>query len=230
MGAFFVVDAFEEANESAGFDGTYDLAIRVTGLPVWQAEEGEERMLLVGFSYARRLNITDPVRFATRPESTLAPIVADTGLIVNADNLDRGGVEVAWSDGRLTVQSEIVYSRVNRRTLKRLEFWGGYAQASWLLSDDRRHYGRRAGAFGRIVPRRRFSPGNGHWGAFELAARLSGLDLDDDAVHGGRVIDATFGVSWFPYTRVRLAANYVLSHRLGEGTANIFQARLQLDY
>lgn len=230
VGTFFVVDAFEEANESQGFDGTYDLALRLTALPIWQEGEDDERMLLVGLSYARRVNITDPVSFATRPESTLAPIVADTGPIVGADTLDRGGVEAAWSNGRLTVQSELLYTHVNRPSLPGLEFWGGYAQASWLLTDDIRHYGRRSGAFGRIVPRKRFDPGAGHWGALEVAVRLSGLDLDDAAIHGGRLINGTVGVSWFPYTRVRLAANYVLSHRLGEGTANLFQTRLQIDY
>jgi phosphate-selective porin OprO/OprP len=187
-------------------------------------------MLLVGFSYARRLNISDPITFATRPESTIAPVLYDTGSILDVDTLDRGGLETAWSDGRRTVQAEFVYTRVNRASLPDLRFWGAYIQASLLLSDDVRRYGRRAGAFGRIVPRRPLDPGDGHWGAVEVVGRISALDLDDEEIRGGRAINVTAGVSWFPYTRVRLSANYVLSHRLGDGFANVFETRLQLDY
>lgn len=229
-GAFFEVEDFQEADENQGFDGTYDLALRVTGLPIWREDENEEEMLLLGFSYARRFNITDVISFATRPESTIAPVLLDTGPILDADSLDRGGLEVAWSDGRRTVQAEFLYTRVNRPLLPILEFWGGYIQASMLLTDDVRHYGRRAGAFGRIVPRQRFDPRNDHWGAVEVAARISMLNLEDEKISGGRQINGTLGVSWFPYTRVRLAANYVLAHRLGEGFANIVEARFQIDY
>lgn len=230
IGTFFEVEDFEEANDNQGFDGTYDMALRVTGLPIWREDEDDEELLLLGFSYARRFNITEVISFATRPESTIAPILLDTGPILDADSLDRGGLEVAWSDGRRTIQAELLYTRVNRPRFPTLEFWGGYVQASFLLTDDVRRYGRRAGAFGRIVPRRTFDPRRRQWGAVELAARISMLDLEDERIRGGREINATVGVSWFPFTRVRFAANYVLAHRLSEGTANIFEARLQLDY
>lgn len=230
VGTYFVVDDFEGRDESQGFDDTYDLALRVTGLPIWREGESEEEMLLLGFSYSHRFNITDPVSFAVRPESSVAPALLDTGPILGADSLDRGGAEVAWSDGRRTFQAEFLYARVNRSSLPALAFWGGYAQLSWLLTDDVRRYGRRAGAFGRIVPRKRFDPRKNQWGAVEVAGRISWVDLDDEGIRGGREINGTVGVSWFPFTRVRLLANYVLAHRLSEGTANIFEARLQLDY
>jgi phosphate-selective porin OprO/OprP len=109
-------------------------------------------------------------------------------------------------------------------------FSGGYAQASYFLTGERRVYGRRSGSFGRVVPRRSFNPSKGRWGAFELAARVSYLDLDDADVRGGRQFNTALGVNWYLHAHVRLEANYVLAWVRNDGLANILQARIQLDY
>ncbi len=47
------------------------------------------------------------------------------------------------------------------------------------------------------------------WGAVELAARVSHLDLFDETVRGGRVVNSTAGVNWYVTRNVRLMFNYV---------------------
>ena len=51
-------------------------------------------------------------------------------------------------------------------------------------------------------------PANGY-GAVELAARYSTLDLDDGPIGGGRQHDWTFGANWYLTPYMKLQANYV---------------------
>ncbi len=228
-GLFFVTDRFAGSDESEGFDDTFDLALRVNGLPLWQ--DGADWMVL-GFSYSRRFNITDEVSLAERPESFLVPPLIDTGRIAGASSLDRFGVEAAWARGRLNFQVEGLGMLLHRDSAPDLRFWGGYALVTVALTGERRPYGRRSGTFGRIVPIDTMSRRHGYWGALELAARVSYADLDDEDVRGGRELNVTLGLNWIPFRRVKIATNYVLARRLGriEGWANILQARVQLDY
>ncbi|HIF91885.1 MAG TPA: hypothetical protein EYQ60_01965 [Myxococcales bacterium] len=75
-----------------------------------------------------------------------------------------------------------------------------------------------------------FIPKKGHWGAWELAARFSLLDLDDGVVRGGQLRDITAGINWHLYSNFRWMLNYVLSDKKGEGITNIGQMRFQLDF
>jgi phosphate-selective porin OprO/OprP len=227
-GVFYVVDEFGGFDDVLDSNDAVDLAIRVNGLPIWQ-EEGK-RMLLLGFSYAHRFSVKDDVSFSTRPESFLVPALLDTGAISDARDYDRWGLEAAWVDGPFSIQAEILGLHVLRRTAEDLFFVGGYVQASYFLTGERRVYGRRSGTFGRVVPRRAFNPAKGRWGALELAARISYLDLDDADVRGGRQFNTALGVSWYLLAHVRLEANYVLAWVRNDGLANILQARIQLDY
>jgi phosphate-selective porin OprO/OprP len=227
-GVFYVVDEFGGFDDVLDSDDAVDLVIRVNGLPI-RTKEGR-RFLLVGFSYNHRFNVQDDVSFKTRPESFLVDPLVDTGAIAGASDYDRWGLEAAWVDGPFSVQAELIGLHVRRSSGSDVFFSGGYAQASYFLTGERRVYGRRSGSFGRVVPRRSFNPSKGRWGAFELAARVSYLDLDDADVRGGRQFNTALGVNWYLHAHVRLEANYVLAWVRNDGLANILQARIQLDY
>ncbi len=227
-GVFYVVDEFGGFDDVLDSDDAVDLTIRVNGLPI--RTEGGRRFLLVGFSYNHRFNVRKDVSLSTRPESFLVQPLVDTGAIAGASDYDRWGLEVAWVDGPFSAQAELIGLHIRRSPGSEVFFSGGYAQASYFLTGERRVYGRQSGTFGQVVPRRSFNPAKGRWGAVELAARVSYLDLDDADVRGGRQFNTALGVNWYLHRHVRLEANYVLGWVRNDGLVNIFQTRIQLDY
>jgi phosphate-selective porin OprO/OprP len=229
-GAFWVVDSFrEDDNGSRGFDDDWDLAARVTGLPIYQ--EGGRRLLLLGLSFHRRFVDSESVSFASSPESRRVDPLISTSDIAAVDSIDTYGLEFAWVDGPFSVQAEIIRSDVERSDgLPDYATQGGYIQASHFLTGERRVYGRASGRWGRVVPKHEFDWNEGHFGALEVAVRFSRLDLDDADVRGGRENNLTLGFSWYPLSNIRVATNAIWGHVSGDGDALIAQARVQVDF
>jgi phosphate-selective porin OprO/OprP len=112
-------------------------------------------------------------------------------------------------------------------------FFGVYGQAAYVLTGEQRPYDARAGVFGNPVPAHPFSfrtfRGTGAW---EAAARLSHLDLNESYIQGGRETNATLGVNWYLNENVRMALNYVhgeIGRDTYEGAMDAVQWRMQLD-
>lgn len=67
-----------------------------------------------------------------------------------------------------------------------------------------------------VRPRGEFRPGAGEWGAFELAGRVSRLNIDrrtfplfaDPAVSARRATGLGLGVNWYPTTLIRITLDY----------------------
>jgi len=189
--------------------------------------------------------------FSDPPEFTFDSngyALASTGSL-NANHVSQWGVETAGNWGSVYGQAgyygfEIDRSQVAYATTTGTQivqpnadhFSGWYAQATWLLTGEERLYNPGTGAF---TPPQVTNPLNfekGYWGAFELAARYSDLDLNDHAndtanvvianaagaaagtktydfyntVRGGDQRIATLGLNWYPNTVVRFAINYEL--------------------
>jgi len=71
----------------------------------------------------------------------------------------------------------------------------------------------------------------GGWGAWELSARWSNLDLTEGKVEGGEVETLSLGVNWWPVRLASLSANYrnITLNRLGSrGRSNGLALRLVL--
>ena len=111
-------------------------------------------------------------------------------------------------------------------------FAGGYVEALFVLTGEVHEYDREFGSIERLKPHCPINEGG--IGAWELAGRLSTLDLNDGPVDGGRVHDATLGVNWFLNHNTRLQFNAIRSFldRAPEGKsqANIYAARLAVDF
>ena len=86
------------------------------------------------------------------------------------------------------------------------------------------------GLFTRVVPSEPFRWGGGTWGAFEVAARLSYLDLDDHDVRGGRELNATVGLNGYLLANMRMTLNGIFAHVRSADDAFILQARFQVDF
>jgi phosphate-selective porin OprO and OprP len=171
-------------------------------------------------SIARTMTLSD------RPELRVDPTVfLDTGPIP-ANHAGAYGVEAAGGYGSFYAQGEYYHYFVNQAGLAegaptpQLNFDGGYVEASYTVTGESRKYIPTTGAYSAIVADRPLSFTAGGWGALELAARYSYVNLNDHAtpgvlpmttggVFGGRQTIYTFGVNWYPITNIRFMLNYL---------------------
>ena len=104
---------------------------------------------------------------------------------------------------------------------------------SYFLTGEHRKYSVKDGEFSRVKPIQNFDM-HGGWGAIELTARYSELDLSDDVIDGGRLQDATLGVNWYLNPNTRIMANYVFADAdiggTSGGDADLFGMRFQVDF
>lgn len=115
-----------------------------------------------------------------------------------------------------------------------LSFFGVYGQVSYILTGEQRPYDVSSGVFGAPVPEHPFSlRGSSGYGAWEVAARLSRLDLSDAYIDGGHETNLTLGVNWYLNKNMRMAFNYVhgkVERGAYEGNMDAVQMRLQIDF
>jgi phosphate-selective porin OprO/OprP len=208
-------------------DARLDLTGRITALPVY-ADEGRT-LLHLGISYSHQFRDGLDLRYRRRPESHLAERFVDTGEFAT-DGVNLYGLEVAAVIGSTTVQSELILSQVKTVSGGNRELWGGYIQANHFLTGEVRPYVRTQGLFGRVIPKHYVGWHQRGWGAWEIAARYSYVDLNDGDVRGGVLSDVSLGLNWHLRPHIRWMANYVHAHRNGLGDANIFQMRLAVDF
>ena len=222
------------------------VAARVTYAPFFQSD----RVLHLGASGAWRepfQNGTAPfnetIRFRSKPESN--PITDDLGTrgrLVDTGNIPGDvqyfslfGAELAGVYGPFSIQGEYIRTDVDRSVGGSLVFDGYYGYASWFLTGESRNYKADKGIFDILTPDKPFSLTSGGWGAWELAARYSEIDLNDDAVSGGRERDITAGLNWYPNPYIRFMANYIHVIEIDGGLhdeedLDIFQVRAQVAY
>jgi phosphate-selective porin OprO/OprP len=181
------------------------------------------------------------LRYRQRPESHLAPYLANTGTTIPTNDIDLINPELAVVWGPASFQAEYTRSFVRGDDgTKNSNFWGAYAQLSYFLTGEHRNYELGSGSFGRVKPNVNFNPAKGDWGAFEVATRYSYLDLNDKFVRGGKMWDITAAINWHLFPNARLSLNYVHSELDNllispdpddvDGNADLVQARFQLDF
>ncbi len=226
LGLFGDTSAVRQLGDTFSQTGSgFDLTLRATGLPL---RLGPHHFLHVGGSFLRRVRSDDTTRFRSPPESALAPFLVDTGDF-QSDGGNSFGLEVAYVRGRLYAQSEWIATSSNVVDDDAHHFGGFYVQAAWFLTDDQRHFLGKRGIWGRVTPRcDAFRPGC--WGAWEVAARLSRLDLESGEIRGGILDDATLGLNWYLTDTLRVSANWIRGHLQSVGTAHVVQARFQVAY
>jgi len=209
-------------------DGRYAVTARLTGLP-WLGDDSH--LFHVGVSGSHRSPPADTVAYKSKPEANLAPDLVDTGNLVNSDRVVLLAAEAALLYGPLSLQGEWVEARVTSDTADDPAFDGWYASATWTLTGEPRRYRKSDATF--QSPRASGNVGQGGIGAWELAVRLSELDLDDGNVAGGQLRDVTLGLNWYlnPVTRVTWNA---IQSRLDKapdgGVAQIFEMRIQFAF
>jgi phosphate-selective porin OprO/OprP len=239
-------------------DQGYGTSERVTFLPWWECEGTEYLHLGLGHFFNAPVNQT--VNFRTIPEIFVGaqangpvgssgqaipgalngvPFFIATGnLSVNAYNVL--GTELLWVEGPLSVQSEAMVNFVDQTGDEPTGVLAGvYAQVGYFLTGEHRPYDRKAGAIDRVIPNRnmKFCGDNGNgcgYGAWEVAARFSYLDLSDENIQGGTLTDYTVGVNWFLNPYLKCVFNWI--HAMPDSPAfpksqtDFFGIRTQADF
>ncbi|MDA1018116.1 MAG: porin [Planctomycetota bacterium] len=160
------------------------------------------------------------------------PFFVDSGPIAtDVVNLFAG--ELAATSGSWHAQGELIYAMVNRPVGQSVTFSGASVQSGLILTGEHRPYDRKSGVLGRIVPREDFGLSSGY-GAWEIAARWSYLDLNDGDISGGQLHDVTAGLNWYLNRYTKLQLNYIRAFLktpgLGNSNADIVALRAQVDF
>jgi phosphate-selective porin OprO/OprP len=227
----WAVGGFRQTDDSGdgfGSQGNYHLTTRLTGLPMYEGEG--ERLIHLGLSYSHQFWDSTDIRYRQRPEMHMADRLVDTMAIAGVHNADLFDPEFAWVCGPFSLQSEFLGSLLQPSGGPDAFLWGTYVEASYFLTGEHRAYKTSEGAFDRVSPAHNFDLGEGHWGAFQVAARYSYLDLNDAFVSGGKEDDFTAGFNWYLFPNARVMLNYVYGRVQGQGSVNGGQTRFQLDF
>jgi phosphate-selective porin OprO/OprP len=221
-------DDGSDTGNSTG-DGEYAVTGRICGTPI---KEDATHLLHLGGSYSVRSLPGDTYAVSTKGESNLTQQTI-AAVSIAAGDANVGGLEAAWVNGPLSLQSEYTMSTVDPDIGSDLNYSGYYVYVSYFLTGESRKYQDTTGAFGRVKVIKPYATDGGR-GACELAFRVSGLDLDDGSSPGGDVNSYTTGVNWYLNDFTRVMINWVHesadTSSAGDATADILQFRLQLDF
>jgi phosphate-selective porin OprO/OprP len=217
---------------------------RTTWLPFVDDNLDVPRLLHVGASYSyRRLNPASR-QFQQTPEAIVrraliaAPSFVDTG-VISLENYHVAGVEFAAMKAAFALQGELVWLTGQGTTSDPVMFHGGYLEAMYWLSGENRNYNRKLGIHGAVQPNCNFlcrettdgvCCGGGAW---EVAARVSYLNLNSGSIQGGALTDMTFGLNWYYAVRSRVMFNYIhafLDRSSLRSHADIFSVRFQFTF
>lgn len=226
-------------NKDAATDNNpegFGWSARVVGRPFVQ--DHANKVLHLGANYlvqqpqsSDRLS-GDQFSISTRPEADFIDYkFLDTGKLKNTEDATTWGLEWAGKWDRFYAQSEYMRTTLHRNNNQpEPTFQGWYAMVAAFLTDDSRLYNLEDGHFGAVLP-------NGPWGAVELAARYSILDLNDAGILGGEARNATVGLNWYVNNNIIFRANYIRADQdayatgagkwTGDDTLNIFGARME---
>ena len=222
-GAFKITDSFGELQDDGGYAGTG----RITGLPVYENDGAS--LLHLGAAASYRGPADNTVRLRQRPQAHQLDYFTDTGSIPS-DSAGILGLESAWVNGPLSLQGEYYYIDINRSGgSSRVDFDGYYGQVSYFLTGEHRRYKKSSGTFTRVKPYENYGD-KGGMGAWEVAARFSDVDLNDNDVTGGRLRNTAVGLNWYLNPNMRMMWNYIHSEKENVGNAEIILMRVQVDF
>ena len=182
------------------------------------------------------------------------PNFIDTGRY-QASSFNLLGAETVYQAGALSMQAEFMATEVNS-VVGPIWYTGAYTEFMYRLTGEHRGYDKRLGALKSVIPFTDFistKRGGIHgWGAWEVAARLSYVDLQNPASLNGHYLsgtnnsgngtltDSTLGISWFLSAHTKMQTNWIhawldntstvggTTH--GYSQANFLVSRLQIDF
>lgn len=217
-------DAFSEGQTFSWYDNQF--ITRIAYLPI--LDEGSKKVLHLGVMGRLGAVNNGKLQTRSRPEAFPAPYFVDTGK-QNVSHTKMGGWEAFYRAKNVTLGHEYWYQKWDSPSTGDPTFHGGEVWGSWILTGEVRGYNTVGGFFKRVLPERPL--GKGGFGAVELLLKQSYIDLEDQAINGGRFWRTTPGVIWYLNSIFRAEANYgygTLDRFDTKGNTQFFQARLQI--
>lgn len=232
---FWHTGIYKDTNGFGDGEGNGDAAVSTRA--GWVETFGEqtpefECVLHVGGSLTYRKPGRESLTYGARPEIVgSAPTFLSTGTLVT-DRAKAYGFEVAFLRGPLLIQAEYIRAAVDlSRGGRNPNFDGFYALVSYVFNAQGRAYKHSGGYVGRMkmTDEQRFD-GAGQWGAWEIAGRISGLDLNDSGIRGGKAIATTLGLNWYLTTFLRMQTNWIHHDLEGGEAADFLTFRWAIDF
>jgi phosphate-selective porin OprO/OprP len=193
-------------DESSAFTG------RFVFRPWYQ--DGGKSMLHLGGSLSVRDVDEDGggLRFRQRPEYHLGERLVDTrnpttGADIMSDGVTLAVFEAGWQQGPMHAQLEYAQAEVDGADDS--SFTGWSAQFGYFLPGESRGYKTSSGTWQGVKPMSNALDGG--MGAWEVAARVSNLDLTESANVADEMETVSVGVNWYLNPNARVMLNYIMS-------------------
>lgn len=189
-------------------------------------------------------------RWRTRPEARSDARWINTYFVPGANHFEMLGLESVVNVGAIQIVGEYQSVWLDRDGFSDTHFDGGYIYASYFLTGEHMPWNRESGTLGRVVPFQNFwmvercdGCRDSGWGAWQLAARYSVADYNDEDIFGGKGESFTFGLNWHWNANARMQFNYISGkirdHDINEDVAittiesggyDIYGARFMIDF
>lgn len=121
------------------------------------------------------------------------------------------GAEFIWPFGPASIKSELMWMSMedleNNGVKEDARFLGWYLSGTYLLTGEKK-------TTGRLIPHSQFDPFRKTWGAWEIAARYSLFESEDDLFEQGlatgtdRAESFTVGLNWYLNPFMRMIVDY----------------------
>jgi phosphate-selective porin OprO/OprP len=242
------------AGNTGSFDEQYGYLTRIAFNPLYSPDYSVhiganlQGILQPADTAAGAATLTQ-VQLRERPELRVdGTRLVDTGLI-NADGLTAYGGELGAQWKNFYVAGEAFKINVDRLGAYDPSFSGWYVHGAWTITKEAHVWNAANGGYRGIRPAKNFDPANHTWGAWEIAARYSVLDLNDNAgvlgsatpaggIRGGEQKITTLGLNWYPHSVFRFLLDYqwINVDRLNSAgaqigqDANVVSLRTQFSY
>jgi len=220
-------------SDDFGNDKTANNNINITSRASYLAINDGNKLLHLGVANSKRKSNDKSYNFSSRAENHLGnKLISVNKEQVNYVNIFSG--EMSYVNGPISLQMEALQTTINsipeieRSFIINHEIISYYGQVSYFLTGESRSYKNSLSGFGRVNPKNNY--GENGWGAFEVAARFSAIDMEED----GSLEDITIGLNWYLNPNTRIMFNYVKGEMVNELGAitieNAVMMRVQLDF
>ena len=199
----FSLGAFENPIEADPLTDTDD-GTSVVGRMVFSPVNVRRHAIhLAAAIESRTLTTGAPSQIGTRQEiSLIRTRLLNTHQMAGVSGYINYNLEAMLIEDSWMLRAQYIHRANDAPTLGDPVFDGFTVEAAWVMTGERQRYSGSSGTYGPIHPRNNF-------GAVELAARYSTLDLSDGLVAGGEETNWTVGVNWYLTRNLRLMGNFV---------------------